>query len=65
MRMISVTDVEVRWRWNMAEIVELIFELIILAGFIVLVYMDAPMRFIFLSGVLYLAFVIRHSKDGG
>ncbi len=49
----------------MAEIVKLIFELILLAMFVVLVYMDAPMRFVFGVGVLYLAMVIRHSKDGG
>lgn len=49
----------------MTEIVELIFELILLAGFIVLVHMDAPMRFVFEVGVIYLASVIRHNKDGG
>lgn len=49
----------------MAEIVELIFELIMLVGFIVLVHMDAPMRYVFEAGVLYLAIVIRRSKDGG
>lgn len=49
----------------MSEIVELMFELIILVIFIVFVLMDAPMRFVFEAGVLYLAMVIRHKKCGG